>query len=167
MRAAVSSGAGLAGTILVAWLGWWLLASRTDTAARPVTALLCGVLVVAWVAGSGLVWRQPLAAAGTFAAAAVLPLTPEQGLPAPSLLIAVSAALAVWSVLASLLPSRERRALAPYRPADQGPAEWEPQEPARTCVICHGPSSTVICAPCAAALGPQIDLWCTDPDDGR
>jgi hypothetical protein len=166
MKTSVSIGGGLAVMVLGGCLAWRLLTRPFGATGSSLTAVLGSVLLLSWAAGAFLVWRRPVVAACIFAGAATLPLTPEHTLPAPALLIATSAALAVWSLLASLLPRLDRGGSDPSPAVESEPAAEERAEEAlRVCVICHGPSAAAICAACAAILGPQAEGWYAEVRD--
>jgi hypothetical protein len=161
MRAAVSIMGWLAAGTLAGWLAWWA-ATRSTTApqAAPTIALGC-VLLLIWILGAILVWWYPRLAGLGFASAVALPLIPEHALPVPALLVAVSAALAVWSLLISLAAWLGQAGRTPISPLDEDHDEGLSTR-LQPCAICHEPTRTRICAACATALGPGADVWLRD-----
>jgi hypothetical protein len=168
MHRAVSLVGWLCAGVLGAWLSWSLVADHWADAPTLSLTLSLGIsLLVAWAMGALLVWRHPWASALVFAAAATVPLTSEHALPAPALLTAVSAALAVESLLAGITTWLPPRAFAPARPAVPSGTLRPAMAPARICVVCHEPCTDLICAACAAALGPEGDIWRGDDPPPR
>jgi mono/diheme cytochrome c family protein len=162
MKVAVSTVGWLAMGALAGWLAWWA-ATRSTTAPDAASTIAFGtILLLAWAIGPILIWWRPWLTALSYVGTAVLVLTPEHALPQPALVIAVSAALAVWSLLAGLaswLTARKRA----WDGADAQQIAGESQPvPRQVCVVCHGPSDTPLCASCAAALGPDVDAWLGD-----
>jgi hypothetical protein len=168
MHRAVSLVGWLCAGVLGAWLSWSLVADHWADAPTLSLTLSLGIsLLVAWAMGALLVWRHPWASALVFAAAATVPLTSEHALPVPALLTAVSAALAVESLLAGITTWLPPRDSAPSRPAVPSGTLQPAMAPARTCVVCHEPCTDLICAACAAALGPEGDIWRGDDEPPR
>lgn len=166
MKVAVTLIGWLAVASLGGWLVWWAVTRSEGASNASSTIALGSVLVLTWAVGTVLVWQRPWFATLTLATAAVLPLTPEHALPLPSLLVAVSAGLAVWSWLAGMaswLMERKR----PLAEPDDQPVTVEEQPiasksrpvPLQACVICQGPTQTTICAACGEALGPLAETW--------
>jgi hypothetical protein len=147
------------------WLAWWMVTLTSTTPSATLTVTLGMVLLLAWIAGTLLVWRQAWLAALVFASAAALPLTPEHALPQPFLLIACSASLALWSWLAGIAASREERRRPEVHPVGE-PANLEAHKiPLQRCLICLEPTEAPICAACTEALGSEVVLWL--PQAGR
>jgi hypothetical protein len=147
------------------WLAWWKVTLTSTTPSASVTITLGIVLLLAWIAGTLLVWRHAWLAALTFTSVAALPLTPEHALPQPILLIACSASLALWSWLAGIAASRENRRRPEVHSVGESANVGAYRIPLRRCLICLEPTETTICAACTKALGPQVALWL--PEAGR
>jgi mono/diheme cytochrome c family protein len=124
----------------------------------PLTASLGVILLLIWVTGTVLVWWYSWLAAAAFASAAALTLTPAHALPLPSLLVAVSTALALWSLFANLASALNRRSPSPAETGERLVSDGSPIS-SRHCVICHRPTEAAVCADCTTALGASTDAW--------
>jgi hypothetical protein len=158
MKAAVTVIGWLAAATLGGWLVWWAVTLTDATPHAPATIALGSILVMAWVGGTVLVWQRSWFATLAFAIAAALPLTPEHALPASSLLVAVSAALAVWSWLAGMASWLRGISRTPGTVVARVTVDEQPFPPQR-CVICQEPTHATICASCVEILGPLAESW--------
>jgi len=163
MKPAVRAIGWLATMTLSAWLGWWFVSHDPESLGAPLTLPLGAVVVLAWGTGTVLVWRHPWGAAVVFAATAGMPLASKDALPSAALLVAMSAALAVWSLLAIVSPYLVTTDQTHAVPAAAGDVEGTRTRESRQCLICHGSSVETLCAGCAAALGEQRVMWSASP----
>jgi hypothetical protein len=161
MKAAVTVIGWLAAATIGGWLAWCAVSHPSGMDSDPLTATLGTILLLAWTAGAIVVWWSPWLAALVFALAAAL--TPEHELPVTTLLMAVSAALAVWSLLADLASTLHRgsqEGTDTDNDRTMSPAAEQPML-LKPCVICQRPTGSSICAACRVALGPHAEAWLT------
>jgi hypothetical protein len=159
MKVAVVFIGWLAIGMLGIWLAWWMVTLTSTTPSASVTITLGIVLVLAWLAGTLLVWRHSWLAAFSFASVSALPLIPEHALPQPALLVACSASLAIWSGLVGVATSRKEPRHPEVHPVGKRANGEEHPMRLRRCLICLEPTEGPICAACTKALGPQVEVW--------
>jgi hypothetical protein len=164
MKVAVTVIGWLAIGTLGVWLAWWMLTLTSTTPSASVTITLGTVLLLAWLAGTLLVWRHSWLAAFSFASVSTLPLTPEHALPQPYLLMACSASLALGSWLAGFVNSLEQRRRAQVLMVDNPTGVESHRIQLQGCLICLEPAETTICAACTEALGHEVGLWLPQPE---